>query len=317
MKILFPIIHNNLTRSFCQVFRELGYEIIIPCYAATQKPPTGEMWIWNGDNSQKDLDNLYGKNVIAATSEQHVVDLSPDILFITTYENQFEILNNIAPRLPNSKVVAYSGNDYWDGALDFNRIKNYLPADMTGKVLAKKYNVNHIDYIPWVFYDEVFFSGANDSNNIGTYIGEYESLFPQDYAIYNRIRSEIQNSNFILHSKSKYSDCIKSMHSSFATLHVKRLEGHGFAIIESMACGRPVFMFKKYMANKALNKWSIEGVTSYSFNGITDLNEKISRLINDKSYRNSVQKNCASKIREIIDNDEQTNKLKIFLNELI
>jgi leucyl-tRNA synthetase len=99
-------------------------------------------------------------------------------------------------------------------------------------------------------------------------------------------------------------------------LHVKRLEGYGFAIIESMARGRPVFLFDPLTADKSYLQWSELGTTAFSFSNGQSYEDQAKKILNDEEYRHKVQENCAKRIRSLVDNEEQNEKLKIFLENL-
>lgn len=319
MKILFPTIHDYLSRSFSRSFKELGHDIIIPTYRASAIPPHGSDFIWNSSMTDTEIKHFY-HNAVPANLEQ-IIDLKPDVLFINTFENQFEILQNIKPHLPNAKIVAYSGNDYWDGAYDFNTIKNYIPLDNTGKFLARKYQVNYIDFFPWIFYDNDPFMGNEsldiqknkDSKTIGTYIFNYKKLFNDAYNLYESITKKL-NFNFILHDQTDLWNYIKDIKKSFCTLHIKPLEGFGYSIVESMACGKPVLVYTPYSQGKAYNQFLYEGVTGFRFSNMRELTNKIN-FIYENQYEISEQ--CGNKIRQIINNEEQTQKLHKFLENLI
>ena len=321
MKIFFPTIHDYLSRSFSRAFKELGHEIIIPNYKATTLPPMGSHWIWNSEHTPDEVRSKY-HNSTPALSVDHVIDLKPDVIFINTFENQFEIINKLVPNLPNAKIIAYSGNDYWDGAYNFNVIKNYIPLDNVGKRMAEKYNVNTIDYLPWIFYDhdshinnhDLQVSLTTSSNTVGTYICNYRNLFPQAHGVYNTIKEMFSYYKYVSHDDSDLWEYIPTMKNSFCTLHIKPIEGFGYAIVEGMACGKPVLVLEEYSQKKTYNNWLIDGVTGFRFNSREQLGEQFQYLYNNQY---ELAESCGQYIRSVFDNELYTEKLGIFLENLV
>jgi hypothetical protein len=119
------------------------------------------------------------------------------------------------------------------------------------------------------------------------------------------------------HTDSSQEQLTKSLKSSIATQHIKHLEGYGIAVIESMASGKPVFMHRKMAQNKSLMNWSIENVTTLFFESEHEYIAKLKALYESKDYRYFIQYTTASAIRQIIDNDKETEKLGHFLNNLV
>jgi len=321
VNILWPDIHLNLTKNIAKAFNKLGHTLILPSkdYILTNFPPKQfSQFVWNTSWTQEKADAEFEYKNVKVLNKNEILDLKPEIVFITCFENQFEILNEIWPHLKEkSKLACYSGNDYWDGAYPFYIIKNYLTADYTGFLLAEKYKLNYLYYKPWIDYDKCQFNGTSDNPIIGTYISEYEKNFPQDYQTYLFLKEKIPIAKYDLHDKSNHNDLLKAMDNSAATLHIKRLEGYGIAVIESMAKGRPIFIPRNQVANKSMNQWCIENLTAIHFDTIEEYTVKLKAYLECKDYRHFLQINTASIIRQIINNEEETKKLGKFLNTLI
>jgi hypothetical protein len=216
----------------------------------------------------------------------------------------------------NSKLVFYSGNDYWDGAYPFYISQNYLCADYTGYLLSNKHKLNYLYYKPWVDYDKFTFDGNTDSNIIGIYISEYGKLFTNEYNYSKELETLTPFINYHYHKTSTQHEVLKTLKTSIATQHIKGLEGYGMAIIDSMASGRPVFLHRKLAQNKSLMQWSIENMTALFFETPEEYCAKLKALTTSKDYRYFLQSTTAKVIREIIDNTKETEKLNTFLNNL-
>jgi len=320
MKIFFPDIHVTLTRNFGKALEEIGYELVLPSkdYKVTQYPP--QKWVWNESHDEESLKKHdFGSNTILVDNEE-LMDTKPDVIFVSAFENQFEVINVIWQEAKNwgAKLAFYSGNDYWDTAYPWDIIKNYLPADNLAATICKEKNIHYFHYRPWIDYEMFSFEGVSASNKVGTYICNYKNNFPEDFQIYNAIKNH--TSSFIdynLCEQSTKQETADIMNESAFTLHVKRLEGYGFAIIESMAKGRPVFFFEPLTADKSYLRWSELGTTAFSFQNGKSFEDQAKKILDDDEYRLEVQSSCAKRIRELVNNEEQNEKLKNFLNNLV
>lgn len=305
-------------------FDALGHQVVIPSsdYKVTHWPqPPVKPFVWNQSWTQEKINAEFRtKNVLALNKEQ-ILDLKPEIVFITAFENQFEILNEIWPHLKHkSKLVFYSGNDYWDSAYPWFLIKNYLCADNLAKSLCERHGVNHLYYRPWVDYAHYTYQGVSDANALGTYICGYQGNFPKEYEFYQQITKNLTakfGTAFNLHESSTKEQIKDSLVNSVASLHIKGLEGFGYAIIESMACGRPVFLHRQLAKNKSYLNWAFENDTCFYFESLEEITAKLGALLACAEYRNWIQSNTAHRIRQLINNEEQTAKLGKFLGNLL
>ena len=318
MKIFFPDIHITLTKNLSKSLQNLSHEIVIPSssYRITKLPP--QNWAWNTSHTKESI-TKYGlaSNSIFVNNEE-LFDLKPDVIFVSAFENQFEVLNVIWPEAKKwgAKLAFYSGNDYWDTAYPWEIIQNYMPADQLAANLCKKHKKHYFHYRPWIDYEMFSFKGVSDGNSIGTYICDYKNNFPQDYDCYKQILN-IHEANYILCEDKTKQETADIMHKTISTLHIKRLEGYGFAIIESMARGRPVFFWEPLTQGKSYLQWLQLGVTGFTFRDMGDYISQQNFLISDKDFRHQVQTECAKKIRQIINNEDQNLKLKNFLDNLL
>lgn len=321
MNILWPDIHKNLTKGISETFNILGHTLILPSsdYKITHRPPQQfSQFVWNEEWTQEKANYFFNKKNVKVLNKEEILDLKPEVIFISNFESQFEILNEIWPHLKDkSKLAFYSGNDYWDGAYPFYIAQNYLCADYTGYLLSNKYKLNYLYYKPWVDYDRCSFDGQTDNNIIGIYISEYEKNFNKEYLYSKEIERLTPEIQYHYHTNSNQEDLTKSLKSSIATQHIKGLEGYGMAIIESMACGKPVFLHRQLSKNKSLLQWSIENTTALFFDSTEEYIAKLKALTESKDYRHFLQNTTANVIRQIINNQKETEKLGQFLNNLL
>lgn len=320
MNIFWPDIHRSLTKSISEAFNLLGHTLIIPSneYKVIHRAPQEfSQFVWNEDWTQEKADIFFPHKNVKILNKEEILDLKPEIIFITSFETQFEILNELWPHLKDkSKLVFYSGNDYWEGAYPFYISQNYLCADYVGYLLSNKHKLNYLYYKPWVDYDRCFFEGPKDGNIVGVYISEYEKNFNQEYLYSKELEKLTPYIQYHYHTQSTTEELTKSLKSSIATQHIKRLEGYGISIIESMACGKPVFLHRKLSQNKSLLQWSIENVTALFFDSAEEYIAKLKALTESKDYRHFLQNTTSNVIRQIINNENETKKLGHFLNNL-
>lgn len=317
MKILFPDTHSTLMRNMSIAFSELGHTTIIPSkdYQVTIFPP--QKWVWNDthDRSSIEKHNL-AKNTLILNKEE-IFDVKPEVIFITAFENKFEIFDVIWKEAKNwgAKLAFFSGNDYWPEAYSMDLIDNFLSADKLGSSLAKENGKHYLHYRPWVDYDMFCHKGCSDSQVIGSYICDYKNNFPQDYECYKKT-IEFTNYNYKLVEKSSKEEVAQIMNESACTLHIKSQEGYGYAIIESMASGRPVFFWEPHTRNKSYLEWLDLGVTGFTFRDLSEYKSQVDFFMSEKSFRHETQENCAKRIRQLINNEEQNKALSNFLNNL-
>jgi glycosyltransferase involved in cell wall biosynthesis len=321
MNVFWPDIHKNLTKGISEALNILGHTLILPSskYKIIHRPPNQfSQFVWNEEWTQEQANIYFNKNNVKVLNKEDILDLKPEIIFISNFESQFEILNELWPHLKNkSKLVFYSGNDYWDGAYPFYVSQNYLCADYTGYMLSNKYKLNYLYYKPWVDYDRCSFESPTEGNIVGIYISEYEKNFNKEYIYSKELQKLTPFINYHYHTHSTQEELTKTLKSSIATQHIKSLEGYGMAIIESMACGKPVFLHRQLAQNKSLMQWSIENITALFFETHEEYYAKLKALTESKDYRYFLQSTTAKVIRQIIDNKKETEKLGQFLNNLL
>lgn len=321
MNIFWPDIHKNLTKGISEALNILGHTLILPSseYKITHRPPNQfSQFVWNEEWSQEKANSFFNKKNIKVLNKEQILDLKPEIIFISNFESQFEILNEIWPHLKDKSTLAfYSGNDYWDGAYPFYVSQNYLCADYTGYLLSNKYKLNYLYYKPWIDYDRCKFEGPTDGNIVGIYISEYEKNFNKEYLYSKELKKLTPYIEYHYHTNSTQEELTKTLKSSIATQHIKSLEGYGMAVIESMACGKPVFLHRNLAQNKSLMQWSIENITALFFETPEEYSAKLKALTDSKDYRHFIQTTTGKVIRQIINNDKETEKLGHFLNNLL
>jgi len=107
------------------------------------------------------------------------------------------------------------------------------------------------------------------------------------------------------------------MQHSMATAHLKHAEGYGYTILESLSSGRPVLLFTPYTIDRSYTKWCLPNKSALYFNTAEEYFGHVNRLLSDEDFRCELQESTAKTVREIVNNEEQGEILKRFLENLI
>jgi hypothetical protein len=313
MKIFFPNIHRRLPKSFAKALEMSESTLLLPDHSFKNIIKYGEY------SSQQEIDNdiyMNGcKNIKSISYEEFRLN-PPEIIFVSCYQVEKDIIENLWKKIDNSKskLVYYNGNN--DFYCNWDYANNIVTTDIITAQKAKLRNKNVIVWLPWIDFNEEFtFYGLNNSNIFNSYISKYKIHFPNDYLISQELQAQLKKIDieFNIYESLQYNNVANIMKNSCGTIHIKNLEGYGYSIIESIAKGRMVFLYKPYSENKTYINWCIEDKTCFYFSTQEELFSKI------KNYREKVdyyQPNAAKNIRELINNDRQTKRLNDFLINL-
>lgn len=308
--------HNTIVQSFGKALQSLGWTLELAGHSFNHhksfRVGYGRKW------SQEEIDREIGIKAVKSVEVDDLFNNPPDIYMIMCAEQQADQLNiwiNGGLCLSRTKLVFYSGNDSTGMFYNPNYCRNLLAADISSYATFKAQGKHTIYYFPWVDYDTFQFKGTCNEPVIRSYINEYQKLFPQAY--------ELAQQCTAMHPQVKWEPVqglskqatIELMHTSMATLHSKNLEGYGFAIVESLACGRPVILYRPWSASRSYVHWCLEGQSALYFETPAEYMEKTNRLFNDTEYRHKLQTSAAETVRKIINNEEQSAALKKFLEE--
>lgn len=312
-KILFPDMHTRMPKALAMALIKDNWQILLPDHSFNDHIGYYRKW-----SNEEIKDDVYIKNIlnIKSTSFQETLENPPEIIIITCYEVYVDILK-IYNKMDKTKtkLVYYQGNNHF--AYNWDTVTNLITTDENTFYKARLRNKNVLFYLPWVdFENDYKFESINNSKNIFSYIEKYKEWFPEAYNIANnckKIFNELEYNVEYLNSVP-VTNIPSYMNNSFITLHVKPLEGYGFAIIESMAKGRPVVLYKPYAEAKTYNRWAFDMETCIFFDSLEELKEKF--LIYAKNYDN-IQLKCSQKIRQIIKNEKQNNSIIQYLNNII
>lgn len=313
--LFFPDMHRRMPKAFAKALHSSGWNILLPDLTFTEHIKYWKKWT---EQELKQNEYMSDCNNIITTSYEDLLNNPPDVMMITCYEVQDDILK-IYDKIKNvsnkTKLLHYAGNNFVP--YDMTRLKNIVTTDETIFYKNKINNKNVLFYLPWVDFENDFqFKSTNNTNTINSYILNYNKYFPQAYDIAKQCEKLFNqlsyNVNFI---ENEPETAIPSlMQNSFATLHIKPIEGYGFSIIESMATGRPVILYQPYSEGKSYKHWSLDMETCIYFSNLEELKEK---FLNYCKNSDSIQKSCAQKVRNIINIEKQNQRLSNYMDSLL
>jgi glycosyltransferase involved in cell wall biosynthesis len=305
MRIFAPDMHQAFTRSLDDLCDFLGYQLLLP-------DPTFKSVIRYGNK----YPNSKGFVNAQTISNQGLLEDPPDILLIPCYEQESDLIKlwkNIQNK-GKTKLVYYAGNE--NVPYNYDYVKNIFCSDVKTHKQALSKGKNSIIYYPWIPFEMFPYSGGCSNNIVNSYICRYAKCFPEAYKLWEELIFTDYNRKYNLHETSNRNDLSRLMAGSSATLHVKPVEGFGYAIIESLSCGRPLIMCRQWMKNQTYLNWVIEGETAIIFDSIANFLDKINEFFDNSEYRFNLQSKSAQLIREKINNKEQSEKIKKFLEGL-
>lgn len=307
MKVLAFNFHGALTRSFQKALQALGHELWIP---------SGKPGAWKGltlGHPALAQDDLEGVNHLQASQ---IEEVAFDVVLMTVQDVQRDVLRAIWPiqeRL-GAKLVFFCGNELphyrWDLA------RNVLAADRASFEYARSRGKHALLYYPWIPYGDFPCAGPSDVPVLRSYIGNYAARYPADFRAAERIVAQVPGLALEHADGQDAAGVGRLMRDSMATLHLKPKEGYGYAVIESLASGRPVVMPRKYVRGKTLEAWVVEGESALLFDHEAEAVEKLRHLASDAAYRHRLQARAAELVRDRLDNAAQTAALGAFLEAL-
>lgn len=339
MKIFMPDMHLDFSYSMAKTLDMLGHALYIPDGSFSNHIKYGLKFIDKDhliESSYKDYPLLERRALeLTRLSNVRVISyeelLSEDIdLYISPCSEQdvnmhdlFRVHKSINKTL---KMGHWSGNNSDLHRYRFDSMKNLFTGDINNYETAISSKKHAIHFFPYIDYDKYEYSGTSNSVFIRNYIINHAEYWREGWEISTVLKDVMSSEEmkeyvqFDLEPDCRmppFDDIPPLMKNSMATLHVKKKEGFGYAICHSLASGRPLIMYNKYKDNKTYNNWCIHNETSIFFDRYEDLYIKLTRYIFDESYRHKLQENAARKIRQVINNEEQSEVFKKFLEDMV
>ena len=336
LRIFFPNFHDEVTRSLAISLGKLGHTLVLPGIGCHPKDENLGTRITPDYLLEKSLEGY--ANIEIAEGKDLFLN-PPDIVIVWANNNLPRILkpNNLSKK-KRIEFVYFTGNG--SELRHKTGVKHALITDGTSEADAVATGVEHyIKWIPWIDFDDTLkFIDCETSNSIGSYIRAYENRFPEaaDYfqiftlGCTDYIGSDLKFIQYDTHIDGfdtspkgngimNRKDFIARMRKHVATLHIRPFEPFGYSVLESISIGRPVFLYRPYCeGNTRLKRWCIEGETAFYFSTQEEFNEKVARYLGlPEAERKELQQKCALRVRSIINNELETNRLGAFLQRVV
>jgi hypothetical protein len=310
MRIFFPDIHGTLTGSMAKVLDSFNAVMLLGDASVSSL-------IGGGAVHTRESVKAYGPNV-QPVSFQELCDAPPDIVLLSCFHLETGIIKNLWPHLQHkSRLVMYDGNNYSPGRR-YGFVKYVVTSDcFTWKRYAEEKKA--LLFFPPCDYNKFPWQGHSDSKRLGCYINGYSRLFPRDFAFSRGIQSWLRGKNIdvVFNDFTPHEQMPSVMKDSSGTMHIKPLEGYGFSIIESLASGRPVFLYEPYSLLKSYRNWCVGEKTAVYFNSHDELLGKFDRFFSDDDYRYRLQENAAQTVRLLVNFEEQSGNLERYFNYVL
>ncbi|MBL8353148.1 MAG: glycosyltransferase [Burkholderiaceae bacterium] len=318
MNVLIPNLHGILTVSFCRAFGEIGADVFVPAVddARQARQSRYRSPLAGAYDFRKDLDRERPKNCRIVDLEA-LPELDIDLVLVTGHGVQRSVLKYLLPLLGRRRRVDlayFCGNELpryrWD------LVRNLLCADELSWRRHGSATPNATRYYPWIDYQRFSWQGPSDARKIVSCIGNYDARYPEDAAFARRLVASVPGLQYELIDAIGHDRIAEHFRQASATLHIKPEEGYGYAVIESLACGRPVIAPRKYIRGRAMQHWCLDGDSALLYDTFDEARQALMRFLDDPEFRTRLQTSAAATVRRIIDNDEQNAVLKRFVERL-
>jgi glycosyltransferase involved in cell wall biosynthesis len=318
MNVFIPNLHHVLTASLCRVFDQLGMTVLVPEVddAAQRKLSKYRSPLAGAFDFRAALERERLPNCRIVTL-QALPDLDVGLVIVAGQGVQRSVLKHLMPLLERRHktfLAFFCGNELpryrWD------LVANLLCADERSWQQFGHRVPNAARYYPWIDYGRFAWQGPSDARKLVTCIGDFETRYPRDAATARTIVGGIDALEHELIDKIPHDAVATRLRAAAASLHIKSDEGYGYAVIESLACGRPVIAPRRYVAGRAMARWCIDGESALLFDRIDEAQQQLRRFFADADFRHALQSSAAATVRRAIDNDEQREVLRRFLERL-
>ena len=318
MNVFIPDVHSTLTHSFCEAFDRLGATVYVPLpgashgiHVAPSEP------LLKGVADFRSHAEYMGVTNCRFVELEALPDLEIDVVVLPDKPLQRSVLRYLHPLFSRRRevyLVFFCGNEMPSYRWDL--VQNLLCADEK-TWHARGSRVPHaLRYFPYVDYDTYAFRACSDVPALITCINHFEKRYPQEAAWAREIVSQVPGVEHRVIGGLAPREVAAQFQSSTASLHIKHEEGYGYAVIESLAVGRPIIAPRKYVQGRTMARWCVQGESALLFDSTEEAVAQIRGLMDDGDLRERMQRRSAELIRQLVNNDEQTAGLQAFMQQL-
>jgi len=308
--------HAKIPDSFARAFATFGAELYLAGHTFNPGNSDGPFIHYGRKWSQEEIDKEIGLSNVRAMEVEELLDNPPDIFMIMCAEQQADQIVLWERIKDKSKLVWYSGNDNTGNIYRQDLCRNLLAADTSSYSMAVASGKHTLNYYPWIDYEKFAYTGVSDVLAFGTYINNYQKLFPNGYNVAQQAMNLLPQISWKVVDGAHHSTIPSLLAETSATIHCKELEGYGYSILESLAAGRPVILFRPFSHNRSYRKWCLDFETALYLESASEFNRKVGKFVIDAEFRHNLQESAARLVREIINNEEQSSALADFLERL-
>ncbi len=321
MKIIIPSVHLDQDLYLNKIFTDIGYE---PLFIR-----------------DKIGYNPYNPNLGKAISYDEFRNIQEELIIISQcVEHEDDVYNYLLNVKPSSKVIHIYGNNIKESKYRQKRTpKNMIALDIQSEQFHKSNGCSNICNLrPGVFFYDYVPIDFKSKPTINCYIQGYpHNIFSEQYKIVKEIESKLNNVEFNFYGgdcpggflmseeaiRHDYGYVVKNVtgrqldafYKSWMTIHIKKWEGYGFNMVKSMNCGRPVIALKEFIEDKTAKE--LLGSDNVIGNTKEELISAIQYLISNTNELENKSKNVHSHIIKITDYENNKNKLKQFMRDLV
>tara|TARA_Y100000310_G_C20680989_1_gene815927 strand:- start:2146 stop:3231 length:1086 start_codon:yes stop_codon:yes gene_type:complete len=304
------------------------------------------------------LEEIYNRDKLYEVNEEQFMDIDWNIILITRHESQdilFPLLNK-HPYRHKMKIIAYTGNDEIP-TFDWRHIKHFISSCDLNYMMCPNY-VNKIwfpeiigdnyfqDFVP---VDDTSLYYINSFIN---FMKDYDELFTWDYERFGRgcphcgsrsssldvpvniitlwqkmvsvlpdytftpygAENEFLNGKLITDDREMPS----AYHSGALTWHMRTAEGFGLSLHQSIVCGRPVIIPKKFYKYRTGNRYLIPDVTCVEVDwNIHSITSAIKKITVDVDTANQYAKRCYDIANALFDYTHDIWRLKQWIYNIL
>ncbi len=316
LRIFFPHSDLNLERMVAKSFKFLGHSLLVP--GSSFDDPQELFSITSQKASTQTVMNAFTEELKRSVEIVEIKDIlanPPDILFITSQENEAPILKLylwLKRTKPSIKLVYFSGYHSTDKYSPLF-CKNLIALNGTSARSFQDQTVNHIIWFPWVDTDHPV--AVPEEMEIHSYLKPDST---REFRQYEDFTSRFLNSHkgISFTRMPPFEGTFQSMKSNCcAILHCEDAVGSGYTIADTLASGCPVFLYRPLFKNSRLMDWCIEGKTAFFFETYEEFEKKLETFFSS-FHRTGVSQRCQDSLKLLINNEKQARILQNFFDHL-
>ncbi|MGA4555512.1 glycosyltransferase [Methylorubrum aminovorans] len=259
-------------------------------------------------------ENFVRPNVKFVESNEYYAD-PPDLIVSThpfTVDKLHEDVQTARMKHRRVKLVGYSQG--FSLPFEMSRFDGFVALDYPTYVRAHRSGIPALWYKP--AFDFAYWHACEAASIENPRISMFVNQFEERYrnigtdTLFDALRKAsgpVEMKNYQWIPRENVRAIIKE---SVATICLKPSEAFGYSIIESLAMGRPVFVYRPYSTFQTYRLWCIEDVSAIYFNSVEDFKAKLNRFIEDSAYRTRLQTGAKRLVRHVIDNDLEASHLR-------